>query len=382
MKFRKLLLFFVTAIVASLAICRLWQPASYEEELIRIQVEQEVAYIDKSIMNEPVEVQLMLLDYSRDKELVLKSWIALSKYPEKAREILSLYGSEPEFKEILANYGESIIPPIQYFQENDIWSVMAMNSMARGIQSATESAMSLWNRITGSEHTNSNSATQVQTTEFGQKQRGWYAVNFIKQEGHHFLGQFVVDKEKKVKWVQTDRILEGITSFFAGGLRTLETKHDVGDDITTSDVFWAGVDVAVVAGSLKLLRAGKAVARSGKELSLVSRTRIFASRLLSKGEIFQKLGKYGAVAATVYIIATHPSLINSAFAEVAKLAGLNPLIVQFAGWSLIIMIALYPFSWLLKTFARIVLFVFSWIEKSRKKLIPDVASVSANSSAF
>jgi hypothetical protein len=380
MKFRKPLLFFVIATVASLAICQLWERASYEEKLIRIQVEQEVAYIDKAIMNEPVEVQLMLLDYSRDKELTLKAWIALSKYPEKAREILSLYGSEPEFKEILINYGESIIPPIQYFQENDVWSVKAISSIADGIEITKEAAKSLWNGITGNEQTSSNSTTQAQTAEFGPEQRGWYAVNFIKQEGHHFLGQFVVDKDKKVKWVQTERILEGVTSFFASGLRTLETKYDLGDEITTGDVFWAGVDVAVVAGSLKLLRAGKAVARSGKELSFVSRTRIFASRLLSEGKIFQKLGKYGAEAATAYIIVAHPSLINSAFAEAAKMMGLNPWLIRFAGWSLIITIALYPFSWLLKIFARIVLSVFSWIEQSRKKPIPNIASADSAAS--
>lgn len=335
-----------------------------------------MAYIDKAIMNEPVEVQLMLLDYSRDKELTLKAWIALSKYTEKAREILLLYGSEPEFKEILINYGESIIPPIQYFRENDVWSVKVISSFVDGI----ETTKILWNQFTGNEQTSLNSTTQAQTAEFESKQRGWYAVNFIKQEGHHFLGQFVVDKDKKVKWVQTERILEGVTSFFASGLRTLETKYDHGDEITTGDVFWAGVDVAVVAGSLKLLRTGKAVARSGKELSFVSRTRIFASRLLSEGKIFQKLGKYGAEVATAYIIVAHPSLINSAFAEAAKMMGLDPWLIQFAGWSLIITIALYPFSWLLKIFARIVLSVFSWIEQSRKKPIPNIASADSAAS--
>lgn len=360
MKYRKLIIFSLTAIVASLAICQFWQPGSYEEELIRIQVEQEIAHIDQAIVNEPAEIQLMLLDYSGDKELTLKAWIALSKYPEKAREILLMYGSEPEFKEILSNYGESIIPPIQYFQENDVWSITAINSVSGGIQSAAESAKSLWNRIAGNEQADSNSTIETQIPELGPKERGWYAVNFIEKEGHHFLGQFVVDKENKVKWIQTDRILEGITSFFAGGLRTLETKYDLGDDIKTGDVFWAAVDVALVAGSLKLIRAGKAVTSSGKELSLVSRTRIFGSRLLSKSTVFQRLGKYGALAATAYIIATHPSLINSALASAAKLMGMNPFLIQFVGWSLIITIALYPFSWIIKTFARMVLLVFSW----------------------
>ena len=388
MKLRKLFLFLGTAVVASLAICQLWRPAAYEEELIRIQVEREVAYLDQAIMDEPVEIQLMLLEYSRDRELALKAWIALSKYPEKAREILTLYGSEPEFKEILLKYGESIIPPIRYFQENDVWSVRAMNSVAGGIQSATESARSLWQRIAGNEQAGSNPASRVQATGFGPKERGWYAVNFIKEEGHHFLGQFVVDKDQRVKWVQTERILEGTASFFAGGLRKLETKHDVGEDITAGDVFWAGVDFAVVAGSLKLLRAGRTVAGSGKEMSLVSRTRIFGSRLLPQGKSFQVLGKYGAMAATAYVIATNPSLINSALAEAARLMGLNPWLVQFAGWWLIITIALYPFSWLLKVFARLlkafagaVFLAFSWMEQPGKAPVAESAAGPASSPA-
>src|SRR5450759_3660741 len=109
----KPLFFCAAGIVVALAICVVWKPVSYGEQLIRVQTEQELAHIDKAIMDEPVEVQAVLLDYSGDKEFVLKAWIALSKYPEKTREILSQYGSEPEFRDILKSYGESVIPVIQ-----------------------------------------------------------------------------------------------------------------------------------------------------------------------------------------------------------------------------------------------------------------------------
>ncbi len=367
MKYRKPLIFLITAAIAASAICCFWKPAPYEEAVIRIQMEQEVAYIDPDIMNEPLEAQLMLLDYSPNKALTLKAWLALSKYPEKTRHILSLYGSEPEFKEILITYGEAIIPPIQYFYDTDIRSVAAMNSISQGIGSAADSANRLWNRLTGDPQTISDPAPKAQPAELSPRQRGWYAINFIRQEGHGFLGQFVVTTDQQVKWLQTERILEGITTFFASGLRTLETKYVLGDDITAGDVFWAGVDVTIAVGTLKLLRAGKAAAQSTRQLSLVSRTRIFASRMLSQGKIFQKLGKYGALAATAYIIVSHPSLINSVLSEAARMMGLNPWIVQFAGWSLIIMIALYPFSWILKSLARFVVWIFSWIEPARMK---------------
>lgn len=377
MRGRKLLVICAAAIVAALAISQLWTPVSYGEQLIRIQAEREFGHIDTRIMNEPPEIQATLLDYSGDKELVLKTWIALLKYQEKAREILLEYGAEPEFKEILLKYGESVFPVIQYFRENDVWSVRAIDAIGRRIQSVTDSARELWNRLTGGDQTNSNAAAQAQSREFSPKERGWYAVHFIKQEGHDLLGQFVVSKDNQVKRIQTDRLLKAFISFFTSGIRTLETKYDLGDDITTSDVFWAGLDIAVVAAPVKLFSAGKGVARSGKELSLTTRTRLFAPRLLSEGKIFQKLGKYGAVAATAYIIVTHPSLINSALAELAKWVGVSPWLVQWAGWCLIIAFFLYPFSWLLKLLARFVLSGLSWLEQSRKKSIPKNAPIPA-----
>ena len=117
MRFRKSLLGLSAAVVITLAICLGSTPVSYSDRLVLIQAEQELGHIDSRILLEPVDVQSVLLDYAPDSELVLKAWISLSKYPEKAREILLLYGAEPEFKEILRNYGDAVIPPIQYFLE-------------------------------------------------------------------------------------------------------------------------------------------------------------------------------------------------------------------------------------------------------------------------
>lgn len=376
MRVRKPLLFLAVAIVVSLAIGQLSTPMSYQERLIRIQAEQELGHIDAAILKEDLPIQALLLDYSGDKQLTLKAWIALSKYPDKTREIFLLYGSETEFKEILRNYGESIIPVIQYFRENDVWSVIAMNAIKGAFNKAKNYLGGVWNNATGNTQANLNPAPQ-KPHEFGPKERGLYAIQFIKNEGHDILGQFVVDKDKKVKWNQTDRIFKDISSFFAGGVRNLETKNDLGEDITASDVFRAVLDVAVVAVPVKLLGAGgKAVGRTGEELSLTARTKVFAPRLLSKEKIFQKVGKYGAVAATTYIIIKHPSLINSVFAEIAKLLGLPPWFVQLAGWTLMVFLVLYPFSWILKPLSRFVLFGLSWIERSRKITIPKVITTA------
>jgi phage shock protein PspC (stress-responsive transcriptional regulator) len=369
LKHKKPLLFFAVAVVVAIAIVQSWKPLSYSEQLILVQAKEELSHIDKRIRREPLEVQSVLLDYAADNELVLKAWIALSRYPEQARAILLLYGSEPEFKEILKNHGEAVIPAIQYFLENDVWSVKALDYSTRTIQSFADSAKRLWNRIAGNEPANAAAGAPAKPNELGPIERGWYAVNFIKKDGQHFLGQFVVDKDNKVKRNQTDRIAQAFISFFTGGVRALETKHDLGADVTGPDYFWAGLDVAVVALPLKLLRAGKVVETSGKALPLTTRTRLFAPRLVSKARIFQKLGKYGAVAATVYIIATHPSLINGLLAGLADLLELPPWLVQFVGWVLIVTVAIYPFTWLLKALARFTLFGLSWFDRHPKKIV-------------
>ncbi len=349
-----------------MVISLVWKPVSYVERLIRIQAEQELGHIDSGILNEPLLVQATLLDYAGDRELVLKAWIALSKYRETARQILVLYGSEPEFRDILRAYGDTVIPVIQYFRENDVWTVKAIDATGKAIESVIEAARKLWRRVMGNGQATPEPAALPRPVALGPTERGWYAVNFIKHEGHDFLGQFVVGPDKKARWNQVDRVVKATTSLFTSGIRNLETRHDLGEDITTADVFWAGLDVAVVAVPAKLLVAGKAVARSGKELSLTTRTRLFAPRLLSEGKMFRKLGAYGAAVATIYIVATNPSLLNSVFAELADLIGASPWVVQVAGWSVVIALVTYAFSWLLIPIAKFMLFAMKFLERSPK----------------
>ena len=108
-------------------------------------MKHELGHIDSRILDEPLHVQATLLDYSGNKELVLKAWIALSKYQATAREILLLYGSEPEFQEILRKYGDEVIPVIQYFRENDVWTIKAIDATGKAIGSVIEAAKELWN---------------------------------------------------------------------------------------------------------------------------------------------------------------------------------------------------------------------------------------------
>lgn len=367
MKSRKLLVLCTLAVAAALAIGYFSTSTPYYEQLIRIQAEQQLGPIDKNIGNEPLDIQAMLLDYSGDKTLTLKAWIALSKYPAQTREVLRLYGSEPEFQDVLRRFGEPVIPVVKYFLDNDVLTLKVMETVKSAGQSIGNSATAAWNWATGKVATPPNANANPQQNSLGPTERGRYAINFVRGEGHQFLGQFDVDIQGQAHWNQTNRVVIGVSSFFTSGISNLERKYDLHDEVKINDVFFAGIDVIPMVAALKLLQAGKMVAASGKELSLVSRTRIYGAKLIPKSGVFLRLGKYAAIAATVYIVASHPSLINSLFEEAAKLLGLDPWLVQFVGWAILITLLLYPFSWVLMILARVVLLGLSWLERPRVK---------------
>jgi len=363
---RKTLLSIALALVAAFAICSKWPPIPYVEQLVRIQAKEDLAHIDDRILDEPVEVQAVLLDYAgesgENRMLTLKAWLALEKYGPTAREILLLYGAEPEFKAVLAKYGEPIIPVIQYFRDNDVRTLAAMQATSGAIDAARDAAQDAWNRMTGKEPV-PRAAPVPARPALGPTERGWYAIGFIRDEGFDFLAQFTELGDRTVRWNQTDRTVKAVTSLFTSGIRTLETRHDLGQ-ATAGDVGWATLDVALIAAPLKLLRAGKLAARSGEEMGIAYRTRTFAPRLVARTKLFRGLGTYGVMAATVFVVVTHPSLINSLLGEAASLVGIDPMIAQFAGWFVIIGLLLYPLSWLLRGLGRVALFL-AWLSRPR-----------------
>ena len=375
MKFRKPLFVALVALVVASAIGYLSKSMPYYEKLIHIQAEKKLGHIDSRILDEPLDIQGLLMDYSDqseldqkagDKDLVLKAWIALSKYPEQSREVFRLYGSQPEFQAILRDYGEPVIPVIKYFLENDDLSVKTMIKVGNATATVQQGAVNAWNRLRGNTP-NLDPSPQQAKSELGPKERGLYAVQSIKNDGYQFLGQFDVDAKKTAHWNQTNRITGGVASFLTSGVSNIERKYELDEDIKIKDAFFATVDVIPFVAGLKFLKAGKLVAKSGKELGLISETKIFASRLVPKNVIFQKLGKYGVLAATGYVVLTHPGLLNSIFASAAKLMGMNPLVIQFIGWFLLISLVLYPFSWLLKILSGSILFFLSWVEHSHNR---------------
>src|SRR3546814_6563067 len=90
-------------------------------------------------------------------------------------------------------------------------------------------------------------------------------------------------------------------SFFAGGLKGLETKLRRDEPIVAGDVGWAALDVAIGVGALKVLRMGKTGVAGGRSLTFSQRSAALGSGLWRTSAIGTRLLKYGAPAVLAYI---------------------------------------------------------------------------------
>ena len=345
---KKLLLILGVALLIALISAVSSSPMAIEERLIRIQAEDTLREFPR-IENEPLEVQAALLDMADDELLLLKARAAYLRYPKMTREIFPLYGPEDEFREILRLYGENILPPIHYFLGRPIGSIELMNTLANKYQRAKD-------YFTGSNKSQpAEKQGTAETDNLSPAERGWYAIHFIQEEGHDFLGQFVVSSQGEITWVRTERVLENINQFFASGIRNLEVQHRTGDDVSAADIGWASVDVLVFASALKVLRVGRTVAASTKGAARSTRSAALATRVANSGRMLlnsTRYAKWPAVIGVGYLVVSHPSIINDFFAEVAEVLGYPVKLVQFLGWFLILLPALYLGSWVMRLLIR------------------------------
>jgi len=311
---------------------------SYENQLIGVAVAQTFGNSAAQIEAEPVEVQALLLDYADDEALVLKARSALLRYPDLARRILPVYGGEPGFQDVLLRYGETVLPPISYFMDHDVTSL----EVSRMLAERWSEVSSYFSGLMGQP---AEAAGPVPA--LSPELRGWYAVNFIRDGGHDFLGQFEVSPDGKAEWVQTERVLEGLGGLFFGGIRDLEAKWDRGDAIGAADLGWAALDVAVIGTSVKLLKAVRATrlvtpavdaARAG---GFSRKVALFGSRVLARGgRLGVRIARYGTVPAAIYLMFRYPSLANSTLAELADWLGVASWMVQLPFWLVVLYILL------------------------------------------
>jgi hypothetical protein len=331
------------------------QPAPrYEDQLIGVAVRQSFGDAAPQVAAEPLEIQALLLDYADNEPLVIKARSALMTYPDLARRILPVYGAEPEFQEVLLTYGEAALPPIGYFMDHALTSLKVRHTIGNWVEKIKR-------RYGGPVGTPAEAAAAPPAlTPEG---RGWYAVNFLRKEGYGFLGQFAIAPDGKADWVQTERVLEGLGDLLAGGVRVLETKWRLGEDVQGSDLAWAALDVAVIAAGVKLVKAATA-ARAVTPGAAVAggfsgRGALFGSRVLARGgRLGIAVARYGAVPAAIYLMVRYPALINATLGELASWLGVEPWAVQFLFWfaalSILLRLALFalrPLSGVLRGLA-------------------------------
>lgn len=328
---------------------------SYQDQVIGVAVHQSFGDAASQVATEPLEVQALLLDYAGNEPLVLKARLALLRYPDIARRILSIYGEEPDFQEVLLNYGEAALPPIAYFIDHDLTSL----EMRRAFHERVDEFKRLYGRLAGAPADAAASAT-ASVSKLTAEDRGWYAIHFLREDGYDFLGQFSVAPDGKTVWVQTERVTESMSDLFLGGVRGLENKWRQGAQIERSDLGWAALDVFVIASSVKLLKAGRA-AKAVAPGSAAARSGGFSGRLLfgsrvllvRGGRLGRAVARYGTIPAAVYLMVRYPQLINATLTVLGEWMGVDPWWVQFLFWFVALSIIMRLTLFLLDPLSRI-----------------------------
>ncbi|MGC8121226.1 hypothetical protein [Marinobacter sp. VGCF2001] len=300
------------------------KPQPIEERMVRLQA-QDAFGAGSGLLQQPLAIQALLLDYRDDPLLLLKARAALHVYPEDARFLMELFGTEAEFQKALSAHGEYLIPPVMHFYRASVGSV------------------ELINRVAGTGR------------PLSAAERAWYAINFVNKEGQDFTGQFEVGPDGKVHWIWTERISEGLVQFFTRGIRTLESRYRTDQPIRAEDVGWAAVDVLLIGSAAKFLKAGRAAASASRGATVSARSAAYSSRLARAGRmasIMVSNARWPAIAALAYVVVKHPALLNDLFAGIATVLGVPPWAVQVPAWFLVLLPLLLLTRWLFRFCVR------------------------------
>ena len=345
---------FLAAVLAT-TLAVVWKPAPIETQLLRVQLNRQLPEYANALSIEPLELQALLLDYASDPLLAGKARLAMLRYPQMTRPVLEHYGAEPLFQQALKDYGDQAIPPIYYYLTHELASVVVRRRAEDLATSAEQTWRNFWGEADEADVPETSEPRDDANTAMTPERRGWYAVGFILEEGHDFLGQFVVKTDGDVHQVQTERVLEALNSFFAGGVRGLESKYRRSEPVGLGDVGWAGVDLAIGISALKVLRMGRtARAGAGAHASgLTERSAALGSSLLRGSAIGLRVAKYGAPFALGYIVLRHPSVLNALFREVAEALGAPVPLIQTLGWTLALLPLLLLAQLLLRPLAAL-----------------------------
>jgi len=346
---RSLTFLLAAALAGALVLAAASSREPFAARVVRLEAAAALPGMSERLARESLAVNAVLLEYASDAALRLNAHLALLRHPQLAREILPLYGLEPEFRDILARHGPAVLPPIAWFMADESRPLELLHAAGEALQGARRLVTGLWGARpaagTPAPHGGPDAVT-----------RGWYAVGMIRDQGHDLLGQFVLDEHGRVQRVQTERLAEAASSLFSGGIRTLETSLRRGREPDAWEYLWAGVDLAVVAGTVKLLRMGR-VATGGAGRALPARTALPARAVLRATRTALRAGRYAVPLAVAAAVLRHPSLLSGLAAQAAALLRLPVWLVQGAVWFLVLLPALLALRaltrWLIRPAARL-----------------------------
>ncbi|MBZ5486594.1 hypothetical protein HW452_03550 [Halomonas aquamarina] len=321
------LLVLIVAVVLAGGLSALASTDTYAPRLMRLETRQALPAIETSLAQESAALNGVFLAYAEDQPLWMSAHLAILRYGDIARAALLEYAALPEFQQVLVRFGPDAVLPISYFRAHDVATLRAQHWVGERYQQ-----LSRWW---------SEEGEQVQgEVEWTPHLRGQMGIALLDAEGHALLNQFVVDAEGKVHWLQGERVVAGISDFFTSGLRDLENQWRRDEAINASDIGWAGVDLLLMASTVKVLRAGRVArgaragsveaqgARAGMRQGIAAGTARFAS--------LPRMAKIAAVATTAYVVARHPSLISALGANAARWLGLPVWLGQFVIWLIVL----------------------------------------------
>jgi hypothetical protein len=329
---------FALAALLAMLISLVGEAVPLEQKLIRIHAIERLGEFS-GIEQESIELQAALADMAYDPLLVLRAKAALLQYKDMSLELLPMYGSEPDFQAVFRQYGEAVLPAIHYFVSNPVGSIEWINKAGTQYE-----AIKAWFDKNNNSPVDNTSSTLTPT------ERGWHAIQYIRAEGHNFIGQFVVNSQGKVEWLVSERVMEGVSQFFGSGVRSLEKRYKMDEQIEAADIGWATLDVLVFASAVKVLRVGRSVSLSTQTASRGTRSAALTARAISGGRLAlsgARYAKWPLFLGGAYLVITHPSLLNDFLAELASVIGLPALLVQFVVWLLLLLPALFVLRTLL-----------------------------------
>lgn len=317
----------LSAIMFAVAMTARSPTDSLPDRIVRTEAERALPSIAEELQDETPELNLLFLNYAPDRVLWMSASLAVLRHGDVAREVLLEYGMLDEFQDVLTRFGSDVVLPIHFFRANDIGTLRARAWVGNRLD-----RIKAW-------FSNAESVPDEVLTPY---RRGLFAIALLDQHGHGLLDQFAVNAQSEVLWLQGERVVSVVGDFFTSGLRDLEGQWRRGEDVGVGDVGWAGLDLLVMAGSIKLLRAGKAA-------GMTRTSRAVGQGRMAAGARFASLGNAARVSALVglgYLAVRHPGLISAAGTTLADWMGWPAWAGQFLVW----FVVLLPVLWLLRLF--------------------------------